>query len=158
MKGSEDMNRKIIILFMILSFFLIPVSFAICKSQAIGDSSLAAAQWNVTLEQTGVNNNITVVPGVSTTTYTLNIKSLSEVNVKYSIILGNIPSGIEVSLNGEDFYPPSSGTITFSNAGTILYSSQNKTNTHTLTFRGNNGATAVNNQTITVNVIAEQST
>lgn len=156
MKGSGYMNRKIIVLFIMLSFFLIPVSFAICKNQAVGNSALVSAQWNVSLEQTGVENNLTVIPGSTTATYTLNVKSLSEVNIKYSIILGNLPSGIEVSLNGIDFYSPSNGTVTFSNAGTILYSSANKTNTHTITFRGGNGAIAVNNQSVTVDVIAEQ--
>lgn len=152
------MNKKIksIILLFVFTFFLIPASFAIYKSQAVGNSALVSAIWNVTLEQTGVNNNLTVVTGGSNITYTLNVKSLSEVDVKYNVVLSNLPAGVDASLNGVDFPPVSNGTVTFNNAGTILYNSQNKTNTHTITLRAANNATIVSNQVVAVNVIAEQ--
>ena len=97
------------------------------------------------------------MPGVTDTTYTLNVKSLSEVDVKYDIVISNLPTGIEVSLNGVDFYQASNGRIVINNAGIILYSGS-RTNTHTLTFRGVSGASFVNNQEVTINVVAEQLT
>ena len=152
------MNKKYKVLIIIcgLMLLLIPASFALFKKQVGGDTSVSAADWSITLEQTGVNNSLTVVPEITETTYTLNVKSMSQVDAKYSIVVSNLPSGVQVSLNGVDFPQVSNGSVTFSNAGTILYNAANKTNTHTLTFRGVNGATFVNNQTVTVNVIAEQ--
>ena len=160
MKGRADMNKKVgtVVILFAIAVFLIPTSVAIFVRRGGGSASLVSATWNVTLEQTGVNNNLTVVPETATATYTLNVKSLSEVDVKYSIVIGNLPTGIEVSLNGVDFSQASNGTITFNNAGTILYSAQNRTNTHTLTFRGATGASVVSNQAVTINVIAEQMT
>lgn len=161
MKGSTDMNKKfevIVIILFILAVSLIPTSVAIYKRQADSHSLMASAAWTVSLEQTGVNNNLTVVPGSANATYTLNIKSLSEVDVNYSIVISNLPSGVDVSIDGVTFPPVSNGTVTFSNAGTILYSSSNRINSHTLTFRGANGATLVNNQVVTINVLAEQAT
>ena len=67
-----------------------------------------------------------------------------------------MPTGVELSLNGVDFVPESNGTITFSNAGTILYSPTGGTNSHTLTFRGTNSSSFVNNKRVDINVIAEQ--
>ena len=160
MKGSADMNKKIetIVILFVLVIFLVPTSVAILKRRANSNSSLASAAWAVTLEQNGVDNDLTVVPGTSNDTYTLNVKSLSEVDVKYSIVLSNLPSGIEASIDGVTFPPVSNGTVTFYNAGTILYSSGEKTNTHTLTFRGTSVATPINNHAVTVKVVAEQMT
>lgn len=150
-------KKKIVVIgLFVLAFFLVPTSFAVFKSFASGNFALLSAEWSVSLEQNGVNSNLVVVPGVATTTYTLNVKSLSQVDVKYSIVLGNLPSGVEVSIDGVNFLQPSNGTVTFTNAGTILYSAANKVNSHSITFRGTSGASFVNNQTVTVDVIVEQ--
>ena len=151
-----DKKTKVILLIVCLVLFAIPVSFSLFKKQRNSESSVTSADWSITLEQTGVNNNLTLVPELSTSTYTLNVKSESEVDAKYSIVVSNLPSGVEVSLDGETYPPVSNGSVTFPNAGTILHNAQTKTNTHTLTFRGLNGATVVSNQAVSVNVIAEQ--
>ncbi len=152
------MNKKIktVVILFALAIFLVPTTVAILKRQTTSNTSLASASWAVTLEQTGIDNNLTVVPETSNATYTLKVKSLSEVDIKYSIVLSNLPTGIEASIDGETYPPVSNGTVTFNNAGTILYSSGKKTNTHTITFRGTTGATPINNQVVKVNVVAEQ--
>ena len=152
------MNKKIktVIILFVLAIFLIPTSIAIFKRQAFSNSSMKSAAWIVTLEQNGVDNDLTIVPETSNDTYTLKVKSLSEVDVKYSVVLSNLPTGVEASIDGENYPPVSNGTVTFNNAGTILYSSGEKTNTHTITFRGTTGATPINNQVVRVNVVAEQ--
>ena len=147
---------KISALIILLSFFVVPFTFTLYRESIMASGSLVAAEWSVTLEQNGVNNSLIVVPEVATATYTLNVKSLSQVDVKYNIVVSGLPSGIDVSLNGVDYPTVTSGTVTFTNAGTILGTATDRINTHTLTFRGANGATFVNNQTITVNVYAEQ--
>ena len=160
MKGYEDMDKKIkifAILLVILAVILIPSSYALHKHKYDGGASLALAEWNVSLEQNGVNNTLSVVPGISNATYTLNVKSLSNVDVKYDVIVSNLPTGVEASLDGTNFTPASNGTITFTNVGIIPYNAGNNgVDTKTITLRAVNNATTVNNQTVTVNVIAKQ--
>ncbi len=156
LKNHNTLTFKSLIIVLMLSLTVIPLSYAIFRNLIFVDGTLASAIWDVTLVQNGIDNDLTIVPGTSDATYTLNVKSLSEVDVKYSITLSNLPTGIEVSIDGVTFPPVSNGTVTFTNAGTILYSVGGSTNTHTLTFRGTNEAALVNNQAVTVNVVAEQ--
>ena len=152
------MKRKIeiISLLFILALFIIRSTLSLFRNSLAIDSSSTLATWNVTLEQNGVDRNLTVVPEISNATYTLNVKSLSEVDVKYDVIISGLPTGIEVSIDGTNFQQETSGVVSFIDAGTILYNASNKTDSKTLTFRGTSSATAVNNQTVTVNVIAKQ--
>ncbi len=147
---------KLIVLLFIFGLFLMRSSFALFRNSLAIDHATDLAEWDVTLEQDGINNSLTVIPGLESSTYTLNVKSLSEVDIKYTVNITNLPSGIEASINGVDFYPEVNGVITFPNEFTILFSSLTKINTHTLTFRGTNNSTYVNNQTVSVNVEAVQ--
>ncbi len=156
LKKHKTIAVKIAIVVLMLSFTIIPLSYAIYRNYVLVDGTIASAIWNVTLVQNDGDNNLTVIPEASTATYTLNVRSLSEVDVKYSITLSNLPAGIEVSIDGENFPPVSNGTVTFDNAGIIFYSSGGRTNSHTLTFRGTNGAAIVNSQAVTIDVVAEQ--
>lgn len=140
----------------IMGLLLIPFSNAIFNSSANSSKTLTTAAWSVSLNQTEISNDISIISGVDTQDFTLKVRSNSEVDAKYSIVIGNIPSGVEISLDGGTYATPSNGTITFANAGTILYSSNNKENTHTLTFRSNTGTTPVTNRELTVDVIVEQ--
>lgn len=140
----------------IMGLLLIPLSNAIFNSSANSSKTLTTAAWSVSLNQTGISNDISIISGVDTQDFTLKVRSNSEVDAKYSIVIGNIPSGVEISLDGGTYATPSNGTITFTNAGTILYSSNNKENTHTLTFRSNTGTLPVTNRELTVDVIVEQ--
>ena len=140
----------------VLSLFIIPSSYSIYKSGRVSSSIGNLASWNVTLEQNGVNNSLSLVAGLSTATYTLNVKSLSDVDITYDVVISNLPSGVSVAFADRAAQLASNGTVTISNAGTILYSAQTKTNSHTLTFSAANNATYVNNQSVTINVIAKQ--
>ncbi len=155
MKNKKIM--KIVIIVAILSLFIIPATWALYRTSINANSTLALATWNVSLVQTGVNDHLTIVPNGATATYAVNVKSLSEVNVKYDIVISNLPTGVEVKFGDEQNYrQASNGTITISNAGTILYTDETKTKTHTLTFRAVNGATIINNQEVDIDVVIQQ--
>ena len=154
-------KKKILILILIFISLVfvslsVPFSKAIFKSLGSSTSNMTASKWEVSLNQTGINNNVSLVSGVGTEDFTLKVRSNSEVDAKYSIVIGNIPSGVEISLDGGNYATPTDGTITFTNAGTILYSSNNKEKTHTLTFRTGTGTSTVSNRELTVDVIIEQ--
>lgn len=146
----------IILIIGVIASLVIPMSRALFKNKATSNANLLSAVWNVSLNQTGIDNSISVVSGLNSQTYTLKVRSNSEVDAKYSIVIGNISNGVEVSLDGVNYQTPTNGTVTFTNAGTILYSSANKENTHTIYFRATSGAELVSNRRLTVDVIMEQ--
>ena len=169
MKNKKNIIiTTIVIVFVLsLSIFVIPNTFAIFKSSKSGNLQISTATWNITLTpdsncgQGGEDCNLNLVSGVTNQTYTLTIGSTSEVDVTYSIELENIPEGVEVALvvPGETktfVQPDSNDKITFSNAGTILYSQSGGTNTHTLEFKSNLGTTEISNNEIDINVVAQQ--
>ena len=148
-----------IILFGMTALIFISPTYSILRDIVISNSDLATADWVVTLEQAGVNNNVTVVPEIATGSYILNVKSLSKVDVVYDVVLSNLPDGVEVSIDGVNYPQVNSGTVTFTNVGTIFASAQQKVNSHVLTFRGTDGSLYVNNaitRVVNVDVYAQQ--
>ena len=152
------MKKKIILAIVIIGIvsLIIPFTKAKFKSSTAVNKQLATATWDVSLNQTGINNNITLVAGGASQSYTLKVRSDSEVDVVYSIVIGNIPSGVQASINGTDYQTPVDGTVTFTNAGAILYSSQNKENTHTIYLKSSSGTASISNRQLTVDVVVKQ--
>lgn len=145
-----------VITLIVLSFlFSVRSSFGILKRSANTASEFPIASWDVDVSTNSNNSMQLIANTTSTSSYTITVTSDSEVDTSYSIIVSNIPSGVQVKLDDGSFEPYSS-TITFSNVGTILYGAQPNTATHTLTFRANTGATPVNSQSVSVNVEFKQ--
>ena len=147
---------KIISISILMSLLVISGTFAIYKNSTSSSKTVAIAEWDVSLNQTGVNNNLSVVAGYGSDTYTLNVRSLSEVDVVYDVVVSNLPSGVSVLVDGVSPSSTGSNSATFTNVGSILYSDTNKTKSNTLTFTASSGATLVNNQQVSINVIAKQ--
>lgn len=147
-----------IIISILVIFFIIPMSYAIYRSYSTGGGNIATASWNVSLNQNNVNNNLTIIPGENGTTasYTINITSNSEVDVIYSIVIENLPSGVSISLDDGSFVTANNNKVVFTDVGTILYSDANKNKSHVITIKANSNTQYVNNQEIDVNVIARQ--
>ena len=146
---------ELVVIIVLLTAFYTPSSLGIYKNNTGDTGSLGAAAWNVSLNQTGINNSVTAVEGSTNGSYLLKIVSESEVDTAYSITVSGIPSGVDVSLSGYNngaFQTPVSGSTTFTNAGVINYTGQREEVTRTLTFRANSGATHVNNQSVSINV------
>lgn len=147
-----------IIISILVIFFIIPMSYAIYRSYSTGGGNIATASWNVSLNQNNVNNNLTIISGENETTasYTINITSNSEVDVIYSIVIENLPSGVSISLDDGSFVAANNNKVVFTDVGTILYSDANKNKSHVITIKANSNTQYVNNQEIDVNVIARQ--
>ena len=150
-------NIELIILVYLLMTFCIPSSFGIYRKSASSNSSATTAKWDVSLNQNGINDTLSIVNDGSIAIYTLKFVSDSEVDTEYSIIISNIPNGVDVKLDTENNYrTPVNGIVTIDPAGTINYTGSSVEVTHTLTFRANAGATVVNNQTIDIDVNFKQ--
>jgi hypothetical protein len=142
---------------LVLLFFFVSETYAILKQAVNPDVDVTLATWNVTLNQTGVNDDLTIIPELLNASYTLNITSQSQTDIKYSIIISGLPTGVEISLDGGSYQSQQSNhTISFANVGTILISDAVKTKTHTLTFRAVTGATVVTEQDVDIDVVVKQ--
>lgn len=155
------MKKKILKILLLMIVLLLASytikTFAIFRKFGSGTGSFNAATWNVSRSQSQSGDSIDISPGSTTDDYILTVQSSSEVDVVYSIIISNLPSGVEVDLdNSGNYRTPSSGTITINQAGTINYNDSVKTKTHTLTFRATSGASTVSNQSINIDVQFKQ--
>ena len=155
------MRKKIltlIILVLVLSFFVIKGSYALYKNVINPSADIAAATWSVTLNQSGVNNNLAVVAGDenSTASYTVNITSTSQVDVIYSIVIEDIPEGVKVKLDDGEYQTPINGQVIYTDVSTINYTDVNKTKSHILTFKAESTATAALQEEININVVTRQ--
>jgi len=148
----------IVMLILVVSFFVVNGALAIYRSTTTPTGSLALASWDVSLQQSGVSNYISIVPGDATSTadYTLNVRNLSEVDIIYSVIISDVPSGVSISFDNGAFVPETNNQVIFNEVGTIHYSDQNKTKTHTLTFKGDYTAAYATDEEVNVNVVARQ--
>ena len=150
----KDKKVKIILFVFLLLVIIVPSSWAILKRNATTSSPISAASWNVSVSSNS-SSSMQLIPDSGTASYNITVTSNSEVDTDYSIIVSNIPSGVQVKLDSGSFQPYSS-TVTFSNVGTILYGAQSTSATHTLTFKANAGAAFVNNQSVSVDVEFKQ--
>lgn len=155
------MKKKIIFLLLfpviMLFVFCATKTFAIYRKNASADGDLSAATWSISRSTSQQGDSIDVIPELASDTYNLTVTSSSEVDVTYTIIISNLPSGVEVLLDNDttNVYTPTSGTITI-DAGTINYNDAIKTKNHTLTFRATSNAQYVNSQEIDIDVEFKQ--
>ena len=139
----------------LLLFFCAMKTFTIFKSAGQKTNSVPTAIWSVSRNHSSSSDSIDLIKGQGGDDYTLTVESASEVDVTYSVIISNLPVGVEVDLDGVT-YPQSNNQIRIDDVDTIYYSDQVKTKTHTLTFRATNGATVVNDQEIDIDVEFKQ--
>ena len=148
----------IVILVSVLSFFVIRASYALYRNVVNPNGNIATATWNVTLNQDDEEKNLSIVAGDenSTASYNVNVTSTSEVDIIYSIVVDNIPDGVEVKLDDGEYQTPSDNQIVFSDVSTINYTSENKTKTHVLTFKAESNTEEVLDEEIDITVVARQ--
>ena len=157
MKDIVLHKRNIIIIALVL-LFVFPATYAIYKKMVFGTGLVNAAEWSVALNQTGQNNNLSVVPDPNGTTasYTVNVRSDSEVDVTYSIVISNLPSGTSVSLDGGNYHQETNNQVILSGVGSIPYNDSIRTRSHVVRFKAGSNAAVVSNQEVSINVVMNQ--
>ena len=154
--NKETVIRPAIVI-AIITLLAIASTYSIYREVVHTDGALSLATWSVTLNQEGVDDELTIVPVTSNDIYELNVTGTSNVDIKYTIVISNLPTGVQVTLdNGTPESQDNNHKITFTDAGTILYNDINKTKSHNLTFSAVANTTPVNSQTVSIDVIAQQ--
>lgn len=94
------------------------------------------AKWEVLYDSSeNESYKLNLVSGNETETQNFRIKvtSTSEVSATYSLIITNVPNGIEAKVDNKS-YVSSNNTITIPDIGTINANDEIKTKYHTITF------------------------
>ena len=149
------MRYKILTLILILILFCvfsISLAYSTLRNNYSGKGSIKGASWEVAMM--GNSDNIEITSGNSEQEYIITVNNNSEVDVVYSIQLTNLPSGVKVKLDDEEYKMEDNNQITFKDVGTLLYGSNSKK--HTLTFSATLDAVEITNHDFNVNVQFKQ--
>ncbi len=129
------------------------LTFAIMRIRGNSTGSIKASTWSVTRNYSQPGDSIEIYKEGETDSYTLTVESASEVDVKYKIIISNLPTGVEVDLDNTGYESPTNGSLTIEKTNMIInYNDSVKTKTHTITFRATNAASPIANQEINIDV------
>ncbi len=150
-------NIIVLIVLAVLTSFFSVATFAKFR-EAINSSSsdVTIAKWNVQTSN-DENKNVSVIAGEDGSTFTVRVKSESEVASTYSIVVSNIPANVEVKLDDGTKESSETGTLTFDDIRTISVG-DTTTYEHTLTFSTSLSSEEISNQEVTVDVIFTQAT
>ena len=148
---------KFLLVYLIMSTSALSIiTLSKYTSTSAGNGSMKIAKWDVTLNTSdNTSDNINIISGNNTVSYTLKVKSLSEVKVGYTIKISNVPNDILVKLDNGSNTSPTSGVVTFSNVGVINANATTREVTHTLTFSAPLSANVIS-KTFDIDVIFTQ--
>ncbi len=122
------------------------------------NDSISVAKWNV--DVVGEDNKTlpTMTIGKSSTyqDYNLSVTSTSEIAINYSVIISNVPSGVEVQVDDDIIYKERYNSIIIENLGFFDAEDTNKTHNHKFTLIVPLGIDAIDNETISIDVIFKQ--
>lgn len=129
------------------------ITFSRYNSQNNKNTSMDIAKWDVSLNTISSSDTLNILAGDEVPqTYTLKIKSESEVSTKYTIILSNLPNGIEVSIDNEGYQTPQNNVITFDDVGIFNINETNTEHEHILKFKSLLDSSTTNISEINVDV------
>ena len=91
--------------------------------------------WNVNIDTSdNGSDNLNIVSGNLSASYIIKVSSLSEVSTTYSIILTNVPNGLEVKLDNGSYQTVVNNTVQFNDVDMFLVSGNISEYTHVLSF------------------------
>ena len=152
LQENEYLKIAFCLLAIVLLCILISNSYfnAKYRTNLQATNSASIAGWHVSTNVVdNTNNNLSIVSENNAASYTVEVNSTSEVTTRYTIVLTNVPTGLQVKLDGGNYQTPTNNKITF-NAGTFAPSDATPTHTHTLTF--NDPLTTSNSGNVVVNI------
>lgn len=117
------------------------------------------AKWNVSIDGE-TNSSLDIISGnlqenLEQQSYILTVTSASEIASDYSILIANVPDGIQVKIN-DDIIEENNNKILIENVGSFNANDINSTHNHILTFIAPPGAQELSEQEISIDVIFTQ--
>lgn len=147
------MKKKLILLLVIILFtFFTYFTYSIYKKNTSGTVSVGTASFSVSMS--GNENDVSIIENNTIFSETVTVTNNSEVDVIYSIIVSDLPTGMQISLDNGNYVSETNNQIVFTNVGTALYGSSPIS--HILKFNAPLTVAEVNNQSVNVNVEFKQ--
>lgn len=165
MKKIKDLRfRKKLFLFLFLYLFLITSFFSThtlskyTSTTGPKTGTKDIAKWDIDLDTSSSSGVINLVSGNTTSqqNYILTVSSLSEVAAECTLDITNLPSGVELSIDGGTPIQEQSGEIS-TNLCSFQANDANNSRSFTLTFIAPLNVSAVQNRQLTVDVSCKQS-
>lgn len=160
MKNKHKINiplflAGVLFCLILISFNLTSNLYAKYSTSATGSDSARVAKFDVSTSTDSQSDTIELVPGdsASTGTYTFKITNSSEVVVKNTIIVNNVPKNVQVKFNNSSLVTSSGADITF-DVGTLNIGESVDC---VLTFSASKlGGSTVKTETVKIQVLTEQ--
>ena len=146
-----------LIYFVCFTFCLSCITFSKYTGVISRSGPTSVAKWDVSIDTTdNASDTLTVVTDSTAASYIVKVVNKSEVSSDYSIVLSNVPTGLEVSLDSGVSKTPINNEIVFSNAGSFVASDATNTHRHVLTFNDPNGNSNEGTHNIRIDINLEQ--
>ena len=149
-------KKKIIIIILTVIVFVNTYFLAKYISSFEGSDSTELAKWSVSYDtDDNISDTINLISGDGAKDYYINITSNSEVALKYSIILNNVPDEMEVKIDDKGFEYPTNNKIIF-DIGYFSASDLNSTKQHILSFNAPLDSEIASSTNVDIDIIFDQ--
>ena len=156
--------KKKPVICLILFLILISNTFILSKySSGINAVSpeKKVAKFDVSINTTdNASDTLTMLSGTTEATYIVKVVSRSDISANYSIVLSNVPNGLQVSLDNGTYQTPVNSTITFAGVnctGCSFTANDSITeHTHTLKFYDLLNSNNTGNKSVNIDVMFSQ--
>lgn len=152
----EAFKERIIIFVVVylifLSFYFSVNTLAKYTGTVSGTGDTQVAKWEVSATSNSAST-MNIIAGNDTASYEIKVTSTSEVGCGYSIVLSNVPTGVQVKL--DDKAPVTVGndkTVTFDRCGHFDANRPGVVNTHTLVLKADITIPPVSNNAMSIDV------
>lgn len=146
------MKKKLIIILLISFCCVTSFTYSLYRLNTMGSTSIGTATFSVSMA--GNENDVSIIEENTTFEETVTVTNNSEVDVAYSIIISNLPTGMQASLDNEEYVTETDNQIIFTDVGTVLYGASPVS--HTLKFNAPLTVDEVNSQVVDVDVEFKQ--
>ncbi len=156
MKKKKRLIIFTIVFFLVCaSYYYINYTLSKYKTNVIHSGETSIAKWEIIIDD-GASNNIELLLGGDSVSYTLSITSKSEVAQTYSILFSNLPDHVAIAVDDGEYVTSSGGNISFIDVGEFPANSSNVNHLHTLHFKALSTAEAISNVDINLEVKSTQ--
>lgn len=164
MKSKRKLKKKFVVFLSLYAMFFISyftlTTLSRYTSLLYMNANVSVAKWDVSIAGEDEKKLETMFIGNSSTyqSYELSVTSKSEIAIKYSAIITNVPNGVQIQVDNDAIYsaPIGSNTITIEELGGFNLEDENKTHNHKLTVLVPSGVEPFENKELAIDIVFTQ--
>lgn len=156
-KKYKVKKKTIVCLVFIMLVITSSILLARYYSSIQASSNKGIAKWDVSIDTNdNTSDELNLVAGNNTKSYIVKIKSTSSVSAIYSLVLSNLPDGVQVKVDSDEYKNPINNTVIFNNLGNFDINDNVVERVHTLTFSAPLDVTLPSVNEVSINVTFTQ--